>query len=464
MDLLDLLTAPDDRRPMSVSDLTGRIRHRLEDEFADVQVRGELSNFKKHTSGHWYFTLKDERAQVRAACFRNANMRVRFRPEDGMEVTVRGRISVYEPRGDFQLIAESMEPVGIGSLQLAFEQLKARLAAEGLFDPTHKKPIPLLPRTVGIVTSPTGAAIRDILRVLGRRNRTVNVVLYPAAVEGEAAAKEIAAGIAYFNDRFPIEHDRTVDVLIVGRGGGSAESLWAFNTEPVARAIYASTIPVISAVGHEIDVTIADFVADLRAPTPSAAAEMVAVHRDELARRVERAGRFLERHIDYRLLHLRSRLRELIGSQAFADVRARLRDTRQRADELLSRLESAARDRLRTAGERGRSAADILVRHDWRRRLQLHAHQLDRARERMIGSMGTILDARRGELEQNVGKLDAMSPLRVLDRGYALARRADGTLVRQTSDVVAGEKLTLRVRDGDIACEVLEIPDQSKLE
>lgn len=406
MSLWDQLMSSDERHPLTVFELTSQIRRRLESEFANVIVEGEISNFKRHSSGHWYFTLKDDRAQIRAACFRHANLRIRFRPGDGLSVYARGRVSVYEPRGDYQLIVESIEPVGIGALQLAFEQLKARLEKEGLFDPARKRPIPLLPQRVGVVTSPTGAAIRDILRVLGRRNNMVNVVIYPTAVEGEGAATEIAAGITYFNQAgvgaVP------VDVLIVGRGGGSAESLWAFNDEAVARAIFNSRIPVISAVGHEIDFTIADFVADLRAPTPSAAAEIVAAHKEELLNRVSSLSTKLERQMRYRLLALNSHLQTLTRHDVFLDVRTRLRNAQQHLDELTSRMELSLMQQMNVCTQR---------------------------------------------LEQAAGKLDALSPLKVLDRGYALVWNVRGEVVKRAADVLPGDRLRVRVREGEIHCE-----------
>ena len=257
------------RRIYTVSELSGEIRELFEQQFPDVWVTGEVSNFRAAGSGHLYFTLKDDTAQLRAVCFRSQSRYLKFKPQDGLAVIARGRLSIYEARGEYQLYVEFLEPAGLGALQLAFDQLKQKLAAEGLFDPDRKKLLPALPRVIGVVTSPTGAVIQDILRVLNRRFRNINVVIYPARVQGEGAAEEIAQGIEHFNRMVP------VDVMIVARGGGSMEDLWAFNEEVVARAIAASEIPIISAVGHETDFTIADFVADLRAPTPSAAAELV---------------------------------------------------------------------------------------------------------------------------------------------------------------------------------------------
>src|SRR6476660_1075086 len=296
-----------ERRPMTVSQLTNAIRGVLESRFGSVWVEGEISNFKAHSSGHWYFTIKDESAQLRAKCFRSSNTRIRFKPHDGLHVRARGRLTVYAPRGEYELVVETLDPVGAGALRIDFEQLRDRLQTEGLFAKELKRPLPVFPRRVGIVTSPTGAAIRDILNVISRRTRTVHVLFSPARVQGDLAGPDIARAIRFINQyhEHALHEGRVadaVDVLIVGRGGGSTEDLWAFNTEEVARAIRASAIPVISAVGHETDFTIADFVADLRAPTPSAAAEMVAAQEDSICSALDRAKRQLVRLINFTIV------------------------------------------------------------------------------------------------------------------------------------------------------------------
>src|SRR6202171_3408078 len=329
--LLSSLFATTERQPLSVSELTGMIRGELERRFSSVWVEGEISNFRAHGSGHWYFTLKDEGARLRAPCYRSSNQRIRFRPEDGLQVRARGRLSLYEPKGEYQLIVEALEPVGAGALQLAFEQTKARLQAEGLFAAGLKRPIPMLPRRVGVITSPSGAAIRDILNVISRRTRTVHVLFVPAKVQGEGAGRDIARAIRFINQhhRQALAEGRieeAVDVLIVGRGGGSSEDLWAFNEEEVARAIRASEIPVISAVGHETDFTMSDFAADLRAPTPSAAAELVAAHEDEICTRLDRLSTNLQRLMRFKIMDARTRVQEHSLSQVFDDVRANLRN------------------------------------------------------------------------------------------------------------------------------------------
>src|SRR2546422_8803928 len=314
-----------ENRPLSVSELTNSVRIALEARFSSVWVEGEISNFKAHSSGHWYFTIKDEGAQLRAKCFRSANSRIRFRPKDGLHVRARGRLTVYETRGEYELIVEALDPVGAGALQVAFEQLRNRLQAEGLFAQELKRPLPVFPGRVGVVTSPTGAAIRDILNVISRRTRTVHVLFSPARVQGEGAGGDIARAIRFINQHHKQalaagRADDAVDVLIIGRGGGSTEDLWAFNTEEVARAIRASAIPVISAVGHETDFTIADFAADLRAPTPSAAAELVAAHEDQLCGQLESLHRTLARSIRFRLAAERSRVQQLAYSHGFDEV------------------------------------------------------------------------------------------------------------------------------------------------
>src|SRR2546423_3893171 len=352
-----------ERRPLTVSELTSQVRGALENRFASVWVEGEISNFKAHTSGHWYFTIKDEGAQLKATCFRGINRAIRFRPADGLQVRVRGRMTVYEPRGAYEIIVEGLDPVGAGALRVAFEQLRERLAAEGLFDAELKRPLPLMPRRVGVVTSPTGAALRDILHVLTRRTRTVHVLVAPTRVQGAGAAREIARAIALLNAQHRAalaegRFDETIDAIIVGRGGGSVEDLWAFNEEEVARAIRASAIPVISAIGHETDVTIADFAADVRAATPSAAAEIVAAHEDEMHAVVSALTRDLVRTVKYRLLDERTRVQDAAMSYGFDEVRARLRALGEQTNETARRLElSFAR-----AGERARRRLDEVVR------------------------------------------------------------------------------------------------------
>ena len=353
-----------ERRPLSVTELTQQVRGALESRFSSVWVEGEISNFSAASSGHWYFTLKDSGAQIRATCFRNVNCRIRFRPTSGLQVRVRGRLSVYEPRGEYQISIEAIEPVGAGALKIAFEQLRDRLKAEGLFDEALKRPLPLFPHRIGVVTSPTGAAIRDILNVISRRTSTVHVLFAPTRVQGETAALEIARAVELLNEHHNValaegRESDLIDVLIVGRGGGSAKDLWSFNEEVVARAIRTSAIPVISAVGHETDFTIADFAADYRAPTPSAAAELVAAREADLTSHLVGLTRDLERLTRYNIIELRTRVQDAAMSRGFEEVRGSLRTAAQRTDEASHRLETLGSRMIQNARRR---AEEVILR------------------------------------------------------------------------------------------------------
>jgi len=352
-----------ERRIYTVSDLTARIRELLAKNFTDVTVQGEISNCRPASSGHYYFTLKDERAQVRCVLFKQQQRGMKFLPEDGLKVTVRGSVSVYEARGEYQIYVESIEPAGRGALQLAFEQLKKRLEAESLFDARRKKPLPLLPNRIGLITSPTGAAVRDVVRILKRRFHNVHLTLYPVRVQGEGSAAEIVAALGYFNKRLP------VDVILLVRGGGSLEDLWSFNEESVARAIAASTIPVISGVGHETDFTIADFVADMRASTPSAAAELVVQARREFDKHVMDLRARLEGSLRYRLLELSRRVHALTARSGFRRPQDLLRQQRQRADEFTARLALGLRARLGDSRKRLNNARLRVASFDFRAKL-----------------------------------------------------------------------------------------------
>ncbi|HLL76144.1 MAG TPA: exodeoxyribonuclease VII large subunit [Pyrinomonadaceae bacterium] len=448
-----------ERRPLSVSELTSQVRGALENRFASVWVEGEISNFKAAASGHWYFTIKDESAQLRASCFRGVNSRIRFRPSDGLQVRARGRMTVYEPRGDYELIVEGLDPVGAGALRVAFEQMRERLAREGLFDESLKRPLPLLPRRVGIVTSPTGAAVHDILRVIARRTRTVNVLLSPTRVQGEGAGAEIVRAIRLLNShhRAALADGRAgdlVDVIIVGRGGGSAEDLWAFNGEEVARAIRASEIPVISAVGHETDFTIADFAADVRAPTPSAAAELVAAREDEVAGTVSTLTRGLLRAARYRLMDERGRLQEAAMSAGFDDVRARLGEASRRAADVAHRLERSIERAREHARKRLERAACRLTPARTAARASEARVQLAVARAALDAAVSSRLDAESARLGVAAASLDALSPLAVLRRGYALAEDERGHAIRSAASVNAGERVRVRLGEGALSCRV----------
>lgn len=440
-----------ERRALTVTEVTLQIKDLLEGEFPDLWVQGEISNFKAHSSGHWYFTLKDANAQLQCVCFRMSNRLIRFRPEDGLEVYARGRVSVYEKRGEYRLLVSFLEPVGVGSLQLAFEQLKARLAAEGLFDPARKRPLPLIPRKIGIITSRAGAAIRDMLRVLKRRNRGIDILIFDVRVQGEGAAEEIARAIEVMNRR------ADVDVLIVGRGGGSIEDLWAFNEEIVARAIYNSCIPIISAVGHETDFTIADFVADLRAPTPSAAAEMVAARKDELIERFAVLEQRLIKAMKYFIVRLRERVSQVQARHGFNQAPSVLQQYIQRVDDLDYRLQISIHRCLSSRRETFVTLSMRLAALRPSRRLAEMRGRIAVSHNRLLSLIGEHLAARRRRLGIAAGKLDALSPLAVLARGYALVWDQHGRLLRRAADVAVGDRLRIRLSQGLLTARTEEV-------
>ncbi len=442
-----------ERRIWSVSELTARIRELLEKQFRDIWVEGEISNCREAQSGHLYFTLKDARAQVRCVCFKTQRRLLKFRPEDGLHVTVRGSLGVYEVRGDYQIYVEHIEPVGLGALQLAFEQLKKRLEAEGLFDPARKKPLPVLPRRIGLITSPRGAAVRDVLRILRRRFPGVHVLLFPVRVQGEGAADEIVAAIKVFN------RQQAADVLILARGGGSLEDLWAFNEESVARAIAASAIPVVSGVGHETDFTIADFVADLRASTPSAAAEIVVRTRQEFDLHLRQILEQITQRVRYLLLEYRHRLQELGAHPGFERLRDLLRDSRQLADELTQRLGLALQGRLERTRRRFVVAQARIVSFDLRGRLAAFRLRLDQRAGDLRVRAERMLVAKRQRLERLMVQLDERSPLRVLERGYAIVYDPAGNVVRAASQVAAGDEIRVQLARGRIRARVARRED-----
>jgi exodeoxyribonuclease VII large subunit len=414
-------------RPLSVSELSRRIRDLLEGQFAQVWVAGEVSQPKTYDSGHTYFTLKDPHAQISAVLFRGSASALRFKLEHGLEVVVEGRLSHYAGSGRTQIIASLIEPKSLGALQLAFEQLKARLQAEGLFSPERKRPIPPHPRRIGIVTSLQGAAVRDMLSILRRRFPGLLVRIRPVAVQGEGAGGQIAAAIGLFNERFP-----DTDVLLVGRGGGSLEDLWAFNEEAVARAIAGSRIPVISCVGHETDTTIADFAADLRAPTPSAAAELAVPEKAALRQGLRESERRLRAGLGGILRSAEERLRALRGSRTLLRPQGLVEDRAQRVDDLRARLPLGLRHLVLRLSER-----------------------LDRCGARRLeGSLRARLAHCGKDLAARAGRLDALSPLAVLSRGYAIARLADGRVVREAREVAAGDRVEVRVHEGSFLAEV----------
>lgn len=481
------------RRVWKVSELTEQIGSILEGAFSDVWIEGEVSNFRPAQSGHLYFTLKDSRAQIRCVCFRDQARLLKFRPDDGLHITLRGSLGVYEPRGEYQIYVSYIEPVGLGALQLAFEQLKKQLEAEGLFAPARKKPLPVLPRCIGVISSPSGAAIRDILRVLRRRFANLYVQLYPVRVQGDGAASDVVAALRYFN------RVKFADVLILARGGGSLEDMWAFNEETVARAIAESLIPVITGVGHETDFTIADFVADMRAPTPSAAAEIVVRSRQEFERHIAECERQLVHHARYLLSERRHRVRDLETHRAFRQLELLLRWRRQQVDELsgsvvaeLSSRLVASRERLTRAGAQLyafdlRARATILRRRieqqrallpaglarvvaENRRRssdlrlrlatvdLRVRVSHLRRALEQRASGLQVRMDrhlnVQRRRLEAATLQLRERSPFQLLARGYAVAYDASGRVLRSSDQVEVGSEISVRLARGRIDATV----------
>ncbi|MBI4459124.1 MAG: exodeoxyribonuclease VII large subunit [Acidobacteria bacterium] len=444
-----------ERKIYRVGELSRAIRERLEGEFADVWVEGEISNFRAAPSGHLYFTLKDESAQLKCVCFRLQARYLRFRPEDGLQVTARGRISVYEARGEYQLNVEHLEPQGLGALQVAFEQLKKKLAGEGLFDAARKKTLPKLPRCIGIITSPRGAVIQDMIRILRRRHENLHLLVYPARVQGEGAAEEMIEALRRFNT--PPPAGRIVDVIILARGGGSLEDLQAFNEEGLARAIAASATPVISAVGHETDFTIADFVADLRAPTPSAAAEMVIETQERLQEHVLTLESDLTRVARYHLLRLRHQLSELVAHRAFQTLRTVLRQAAQRHDELSSRAIESLRKRL-GEGRRRWEAQQAFLRHfDFRAKQERRSLLASQQREALAQQLRLLLLRKRAHVESLTAALQQLSPRRILERGYAIAFDAMGNLLTDAGQVRPGEEITLRLARGGLTGVVKEV-------
>jgi exodeoxyribonuclease VII large subunit len=437
------------RRIMSVTDLTIRIRDRLEADFLEVWVEGELSNCRLWNTGHLFFTLKDSSSQIRGFMFRTALRYLKFKPADGLRVVARGKISVYEPKGEYQIVCEHLEPQGLGALQLAFEQLKKRLQAEGLFDAARKRPLPALPRKIGIVTSLDGAAIRDIIKVLGRRYPKAQIVIRPARVQGEGAALEVARAIKALA-RVP-----GVDVLIVGRGGGSIEDLWAFNEEIVARAIAGSPIPIISAVGHETDVTIADFVADRRAPTPSAAAEIVVAAKDEFCNRIDHLEGRLRAAARGRVQGSRRRLHLLDMRPGFTGFPGRValrgRDVAELTHVLARTMQSRLAIRERRVGQIRRQLEAL----DLGRRLAGMRTRLITADGRLLGAIGRRRHRADAQLRDSAGRLESLSPLAVLGRGYAVAWNEDRTRVlRDAADTTTGDRIRVTLAKGELDCEV----------
>lgn len=435
---------------LTVSQLTEEIKTLLEGKFEYVWVEGEISNLRVPASGHFYYTLKDESAQIRAVMFRMQNRLLRFDVEDGLQVICYGRITVYEPRGEYQIVVDHMEPKGLGALQLAFEQLKERLSREGLFDSARKRPLPPFPQKVGIVTSITGAAIRDMLQIIHRRFANLEILIYPVRVQGAGAAQEIAQAIDTLGE-WP-----GLDVMIVGRGGGSLEDLWAFNEESVARAIFRSKVPVISAVGHEIDFTIADLVADLRAPTPSAAAELVVRNKADLVQSMENFFSSLCQSGRLCLEGRRDRLSSLI--RLLVDPRKRMADHRLRLDDLVVRLNTSIRQNLARRKERVLLKYENLILLEPRRRVAEYSYRLSQMYRRLEMAARAVFRSWAHHLESCTGKLQSLSPLAVLERGYSIAQILPSLeIVRRPSQLNPGDRVRVRVQEGSFTALVEEL-------
>jgi len=431
---------------LTIEELNLSIKQILEGQLSLIWVRGEISNFKAHTSGHYYFSLKDAKSQINAVMFRGHNSRLRFKPTDGMEVIVRGRISVYEPRGNYQILCEMMEPVGAGALQKAFEQLKNKLKAEGLFEPARKKAIPPMPRHVAVVTSPTGAAIRDILNILSRRAPWLPVTVVPTVVQGESAAPQICEALLKAQ-KLP-----EVDVIILGRGGGSIEDMWCFNDEKLARLIAASPTPVISAVGHEIDFTIADFVADLRAPTPSAAAELVAKSSQELTTRLQQLQRLLNLNMQKYLKALEQKWQIL--NKGLVDPQKKLQDLALRNDDLVSRLQLAMEHKLsgkcyklKILNERMVSPQVLIDKR--KQSLEFLSASLQKGAEHGV-------ERKRAQLGRWMSVLESLSPLKVVERGYSIVKK-DHELIKSSSQVKAGDRVQITLAHGELEARVEQV-------
>ena len=438
----------------SVSQLNQSVRLMLENQLGAVWLTGEISNFSQPVSGHWYLSLKDENAQVRCAMFRMKNMRVSFRPTNGMQVLVRANVSLYEPRGDYQLIIESMHLAGEGLLMQQFEALKLKLAAEGLFAQHLKKNLPHFSKAVGIITSKTGAALQDILHILQRRDPSLKIIIYPTAVQGKDAATEIAQMIELANQR------QEVDVLIVGRGGGSLEDLWCFNEEMVARAIFHSHLPVISAVGHETDVTIADFVADVRAPTPSAAAELVSRNQTELLQQLQYRRQRLEIALDRLFAEKQQKLRHLSLRLHNQHPQAQLRIQQQLITQLSHRLQQSLRHRWQKKAENLTALSMRLYKNPLPLRLQQYEQQLAQLKVRLNSHMNLTLSLQQKQLAHLCGKLDSLSPLKVLARGYSITQNQQNFTIRSMKDVNVGEQIKTRLPDGDIISQVIRLEEK----
>lgn len=442
-----------EQRFLSVSALTKYIKRKFDADphLQDVLVKGEISNFKQHTSGHMYFTLKDEKARILAVMFASYNRTMKFSPENGMKVLLRGEITVYEASGQYQLYVKEMQPDGIGDLYLAYEQLKEKLAKAGFFAEERKKSLPSFPKTVGVITSPTGAAIRDIITTIKRRFPIVNILIFPALVQGDQAAPSIANAIVQANN--PIHG---IDVLIVGRGGGSIEELWAFNEEITAKAIYDSKVPIISAVGHETDFTIADFVADLRAPTPTAAAELAVPHINELLERVLTRQTRMTRAMKEQINRQRTKLTRIEKSYAFRYPQRLYEQKLEQLDKKTEQLVRSAQKLFTLRSTELEQMERRLQRNHPQERLEAAREQQEKAAKALFRAMSVILAKKQAEFAHKLSQLEALSPLKIMERGYSLTYGPDGKLLKSAAAIQVKEKVTVKLADGALICEVVD--------
>lgn len=456
--LLNSLFDEEERRPLSVSELNEQVKGALERNFASVWIEAEIVNFAAASSGHWYFTLHDGFSQLKAACYIRNNSRIRFQPFDGLQVRVRGKLSVYQPKGEYQMLVESLQPVGEGALKVAFEQIKAKLFKEGLFDEELKRPLPFFPRRVGVVTSPNGAAFHDVLNVLSRRTRTVHITLIPTRVQGETAGDEVEAAIKLANKfNETASGDEKFDVLIVGRGGGSSEDLWAFNEERVARAIRNSLIPVISAVGHETDFTIADLVSDRRAPTPSAAAEIVAESEDRIEAFIAQKRQDLFQLIDYKILQSRSDWQESALSSVFSEFPQKIKDWRYEIEDLQEQMRDALAEKIKDRELRLESLTNRISPLKLASKLNERKTRLALLRQKQASAIKDIVDSKDEKLKIKMASLDALSPLAVLKRGFSLVQTESGEILRDAENIKSNDRVKIRLARGKLEAKVLSV-------
>tara|TARA_B100000315_G_scaffold94826_1_gene87146 strand:+ start:102 stop:1499 length:1398 start_codon:yes stop_codon:yes gene_type:complete len=448
-----------ERQVYTVTEITHAIKFSLETEFPRVWIEGEISNLRIPSSGHMYLTIKDGDSQIKVVMFRSGKSQLKFEPKDGDQVIVKGKITVYEPRGEYQIVIDYMEPKGIGALQLAFQQLKEKLSKEGLFDEELKKSLPLLPQKIGIVTSPTGAAVRDILNIIERRFPNVHILIAPVKVQGEGAAQEIAAAVKDLNKI------KGVDAIIVGRGGGSIEDLWAFNEEVVARAIFKSEIPVISAVGHEIDFTISDFVADLRAPTPSAAAELLVRDKNILLENIVTLYKRLLGNIRGTLHDSKTQLKNLISRKVLQDPLTPIHEKQQRLDEVALRMERAIKNSLQTQKEKTRANKKHLFLLNPLNKIKQHKVLLSEVEKKINSQMNFTFNISRNTLNAAMKRLDSVSPLSVLNRGYAICRTyPEEKVLKDSRNVSIGERIKVQLSKGKLLCNIADRENEKQTE